>query len=161
MNRINLIILLDKLEDIIDKAPEIPLTGRVLLDSDDLLELIEKIRNAVPEEVKRAEIVSSEKDRVLSEGHRQADDIIAQAKKQAAQLLKESEIYRQAQEEAKKILTEAYQQAKAMQKGSDDYALSVLTGLEESLTKTLQVVGKGKAELNKEHKPEVAKANKN
>lgn len=43
MNRINLIILLDKLEDIIDNAPEIPLTGRVLLDSDELLELIEKI----------------------------------------------------------------------------------------------------------------------
>lgn len=149
MNRINLIILLDKLEDIIDKAPEIPLTGRVLLDSDDLLELIDKIRNAVPEEVKRAELVSSEKDRVLSEGHKQAEDIIAQAKKQASQMLKESEIYSQAQQEAKKILAEAYQQAKEMQLGSDEYALNVLNGLENSLAKTLQVVSKGKKELTK------------
>ena len=61
LNRINLIILLDKLEDLIEQAPEIPLTGRVLLDADEVLDLLERIRNAVPEEVKRAEIVSIEK----------------------------------------------------------------------------------------------------
>ena len=55
-----MIILLDKLEDLIDNAPEIH-NRAVLLDSDELLELIEKIRNAVPEEVKRAEIVSTER----------------------------------------------------------------------------------------------------
>lgn len=150
MNRINLIILLDKLEDIIDKAPEIPLTGRVLLDSDELLELIDKIRNAVPEEVRRAELVSTEKDRLISEGHQRAERLISQAREQAAGMLKESEIYKQAQLEAKKILNEAAENAKELKQGSEEYAHHVLSDLEEALSKTLKVVVKGKEELNKD-----------
>ncbi len=152
MNRINLIILLDKLEDIIDKAPEIPLTGRVLLDSDELLELVDKIRNAVPEEVKRAELVSTEKDRLITEGHQRAERLIAQAKEQAATMLKESEIYKQAQVEAKKILSEAVAKAKELKRGSEEYAHNVLYDLEQALNKTLTVVVKGKDELRKDGK---------
>jgi cell division septum initiation protein DivIVA len=147
-----LIILLDKLEDLIDNAPEIPLTGRVLLDSDELLELIEKIRNAVPEEVKRAEIVSTEKDRVISEGQQRAERIIAQAKEQAARMLKESEIYRQAQQEAKQILAEAHQRAQELIKGSEEYAHGVLSDLRQTLDKTLKVVIRGQEELKKENR---------
>lgn len=150
MNRINLIMLLDKLEEIIDKAPEIPLTGRILVDSDELLELIEKIRNAVPEEVKRAEIVSTEKDRLILEGQQRAERIIAQAKEQAARMLKESEIYRQAQQEAKQILAEAHQRAQELIKGSEEYAFGVLSQLEETLNKTLKVVSRGQEELKKD-----------
>jgi len=150
LNRINLIILLDKLEDIIDKAPEIPLTGRVLLDSDELLELIDKIRNSVPEEVKRAELVSTEKERLISEGHQRAERLISQAKEQAAGLLKESEIYKQAQHEAKKILNEAVEKARELKEGSEEYAHNVLSDLEEVLSKTLKVVVNGKEELNKD-----------
>ncbi len=156
LNRINLIILLDKLEEIIDKAPEIPLTGRVILDSDELLELVEKIRNAVPEEVKRAEIVSTEKDRVISEGQQRAERIVAQAKDQANRLLKESEIYRQAQQEAKQILAEAHKRAQELIKGSEDYAHKTLAELEDQLSKTLSVVTRGKTELEKEKQPATA-----
>ncbi|HHT37227.1 MAG: ATPase [Candidatus Wallacebacter cryptica] len=158
MNRINLIILLDKLEDIIDNAPEIPLTGRVLLDSDELLELIEKIRNAVPEEVKRAEMVSTEKDRVISEGQQRAERIIAQAKEQAARMLKESEIYRQAQQEAKQILAEAHQRAQELIKGSEEYAFNVLSELHETLDKTIKVVARGQEELQKDNRNTAAAA---
>jgi cell division septum initiation protein DivIVA len=158
LNRINLIILLDKLEDIIDNAPEIPLTGRVLLDSDELLELIEKIRNAVPEEVKRAEMVSTEKDRVISEGQQRAERIIAQAKEQAARMLKESEIYRQAQQEAKQILAEAHQRAQELIKGSEEYAFNVLSELHETLDKTIKVVARGQEELQKDNRNTAAAA---
>lgn len=150
MNRINLIILLDKLEDMIDQAPEIPLTGRILLDADVLLELIDKIRNSVPEEVKRAEMMSTEKERFLSEGQQRADQIVAQAKEQAARLLKESEIYQQAQKEAKLILTEANERAKQLELGSAEYAKSILNELENHLNKTLTSVNKGQEELSRQ-----------
>ena len=148
MNRINLIILLDKLEALIDKAPEIPLTGRVLLDSDEVLELLDKIRNAIPEEVKRAEMVSSEKDRVISEGQQKAEHMVAEAREYAASLIKKSEINRQAQQEAKKTLEKAHRNAMDMQQGATEYANKVLTDLESTLTKTLGVISKGKDELS-------------
>ena len=79
MNRISLVVLLEQLEELVEKAPEIPLTGRVLLDADELLDLIDQIRSSVPEEVRRAEAVSVEKDRVIAEGQQKAERIVAQA----------------------------------------------------------------------------------
>lgn len=150
MNRINLVMLLDKLEEIVSDATEIPLTGRVLLDSDELLDLIDKIRSSIPEEVKRAEMVSTEKDRVLSEGQQKAERMIAQAEEYAARLIQESEITRQAQEEADRILTDAREEAEEMQRGAKEYAMGVLDELDESLQKTLSVVAKGRDNLQDE-----------
>ncbi len=147
MNRINLVMLLDKLEEIVSEATEIPLTGRVLLDSDELLDLIDKIRNSIPEEVKRAEMVSTEKDRVISEGQQRAERMIAQAEEYAARLIQENEITRQAREEADRLLTDAREEAEEMQRGAKDYAMSILDELDQSLQKTLSVVAKGKDNL--------------
>ncbi len=150
MNRINLIILLDKLESMIDKAPEIPLTGRVLLDSDEVFELLDKIRNAIPEEVKRAELVSSEQDRMISEGQKKAEHMIVEAKEYATRLVRESEITRLAQQEAKKTLEDAAHKAEQMQIGATDYANRILTNLETDLQKTLGIIVKGKDKLGKD-----------
>lgn len=150
LNRINLIILLDKLEDLIEQAPEIPLTGRVLLDADEVLDLLERIRNAVPEEVKRAEIVSIEKERMLQDARQQAEKIISDAKKEAVKYIKDSEIYKQAQAEAKKILEEAHEKAEELKLHSNEYAKNVLSELEEQLQKTLTVVTNGKVLLSKD-----------
>ncbi|HHT74373.1 MAG TPA: ATPase [Firmicutes bacterium] len=147
MNRINLVVLLEQLEELVEKAPEIPLTGRVLLDADELLELIDQIRSSVPEEVRRAEAVSVEKDRVIAEGQQKAERIIAQAEEYAARLIRESEIHRQAEQEARRILDEASQRAQEITRGAEDYADQILSNLQSALEKTISVVSKGREEL--------------
>lgn len=147
MNRINLVILLDKLEEIIDNAPEIPLTGRAIVEPDEVLDLIDKIRNSIPEEVKRAEAVSTEKDRLISEGQQKAERMIAQAEEYANKLIRDSEIHRQAQQEAKRIIDDAQKRAAELEKGANEYAQQVLGNLQAALEKTLSVVAKGKEEL--------------
>ncbi|NLM40062.1 MAG: ATPase [Firmicutes bacterium] len=149
MNRINLVVLLEQLEELVEKAPELPLTGRVLIDADQLLDLIDQIRTSVPEEVRRAEAVSVEKDRVIAEGQQKAERIVAQAEEYAAKLIRESEIHRQAEQEARRIVEEASQRAKEITRGADEYADQVLRNLQEALEKTLSVVTKGREQLNK------------
>ncbi len=153
-SKMNLIMLLDRLEELIDKAPEIPLTGRVLLDSDDVLDLVDKIRGAFPEEVKRAEMVSTEKDRVISEGQHKAERMISQAEEYANKLIQESEITRQAQQEADRVLEEAQRRAAEMEEGAKAYANDVLTQLQDSLEKTLAQVTKGREALEPTADPE-------
>ncbi|KLU41035.1 MAG: hypothetical protein AA931_03530 [Peptococcaceae bacterium 1109] len=143
----NLVVLLEQLEELVEKAPEIPLTGRVLLDADELLELIDQIRSSVPEEVRRAEAVSVEKDRVIAEGQQKAERIIAQAEEYAARLIRESEIHRQAEQEARRILDEASQRAQEITRGAEDYADQILSNLQSALEKTISVVSKGREEL--------------
>src|SRR5690625_3807622 len=108
----NLVILLDRLDQLIDSAPEIPLTGKSLIDADEALELIDKIRNALPEEVKRAEWLAAEKDRVIQESQVEAERIVVEAEEYVAKLVSENEILKKAKAEAENILEEAREQAR-------------------------------------------------
>ncbi len=150
----NLVMLLDKMEELIDKAPEIPLTGRVLLDSDDVLDLVDKIRNSLPDEVRKAEMVSTEKDRVISEGQQKAERMISQAEEYANKLIQDHEITRQAQQEADRILDESRAKAEEMEEGARSYAQDILANLQNSLEKTLTQVNRGKEELENREQPD-------
>jgi cell division septum initiation protein DivIVA len=150
VNRVNLLVLIDQLEALVEKAPEVPLVGKVLVDADELFDLLDIIRTAIPEEVRKAEAVSSEKDKMIAEGQEQAERMIAKAEEYAAKLVHSSEIYRQAEAESKLILEEAKRHAAEIEQGSREYARQVLTNLSSALNQTLQVVEAGKKELEKD-----------
>ncbi len=147
MSRMDLVILLDRLDQLIESAPEIPLTGKSLINAEEVLDLLDKIRNSIPEQVKRAEWLSAERERLMQESEAEAERILAQAEEYVAKLVSESEIVRKAKEDAERILEAARAQAREIQMGADEYALSVLNSLEESLEQTLQIIRKGRAQL--------------
>ena len=107
MNRMNIIILLDRLDQMIESAPEIPLTGKCLIDAEEALDLLDRIRNAIPDEVKRAEWIAAEKERVIQESQAEAERMLAQAEEYVARMVNESEIVRQAHENRERLLAEA------------------------------------------------------
>lgn len=143
----DLVILLDRLDQLIESAPEIPLTGKSLINAEEALDLLDKIRNSIPEQVKRAEWLSSERDRVVQEGEAEAERILSQAEEYVTKLVSESEISQKAAKDAERILEAAHAQAHDIQAGADEYALSVLNSLENSLEQTLQVIRKGRGQL--------------
>lgn len=143
----NLVILLDRLDQLIDSAPEIPLTGKSLINAEEALDLIDKIRNTLPEEVKRAEWLTSEKDRMLKESQAEAERIVVQAEEYAAKLVSESEIVKRAHDEARKIVENAQKEARQMEQEASEYAEGVLANLEAALQRTLNVVQQGRNEL--------------
>lgn len=147
MNRMNLVILLDRLDQLIEGAPEIPLTGKSLIDAEEALDLIDKIKNALPEEVRRAEWLASERERVLQEGQAEAERILLEAEEYVQKMVAESEIVKKAREEAARILEEARKEAMELEKGARDYADQVMSNLEEALAQTLAVVKKGRERL--------------
>ncbi|HHT91097.1 MAG: hypothetical protein QM451_00435 [Bacillota bacterium] len=151
MNRVNLLVLIDQLEALVEKAPEVPLVGKVLVDADELFDLLDVIRSAIPEEVKRAEAVSSEMDKMIADGQQQAERMVAKAEEYATKLVRSSEIYRQAEAESKLLLEDTKRQAEEMERGAREYAKEVLSNLSDALAKTLQVVEAGKQELSGEN----------
>lgn len=149
MNRVNLLVLIDQLEALVEKAPEVPLVGKVLVDADELLDLLDIIRAAVPEEIKRAEAVSSERERMIAEGQEQVERMIAKAEEYAAKLVSNSEIYRQAEEESKLLLEETKRRAKEMQAGAEEYVLEKLAQLHEVLSRALAEIERGQEALQR------------
>ncbi|NLJ85573.1 MAG: ATPase [Firmicutes bacterium] len=148
MSRRNIVILLDRLQEVVESAPKIPLSGRSLVDEDEILDLVAKIRTALPEEMRRADALSSERDRILEDGQRRAERIIAQAEEQAARLLRESEIIQLAQREAERIVTEAREQAYQLGSDARAYAKQLLEMLQKSLSENLTVVESGLENLD-------------
>ena len=125
-----------------------------MIDEQEFLDIIDQLRVTVPEEIKQARRVSQEKDRVILHAETEADKIINTARERATMMLQETEIYRQAEEHARQIIADSQQEAEDVRQGADQYALDVLGGLENELTKLLASVRKGRATLDRGvHRP--------
>ena len=145
MARLSVMILLDRLEELI--TGRFRFAGRVWVDVDAATELVEKARATLPDEIREAEWLTSEKDRILYEAQEEAKRILRDAENYAAKLVQDSQIVRQAMHESEGILAEAKQEAFAIQDEAREYARNILIQLEESLEKTLRVVRKGQEDL--------------
>ena len=147
MPKLNLLMLLEHLEEL--AASNFHIAGKVLLDYEELTEIIEKIRIALPDEIREAEWISREKDRYLEQAQEEAKRILREAENYASRLVHEDQIINRAEEEANLILDDAQKQAVEIEAEARRYANQILEQLEESLDRTLKVVRKGRDELSK------------
>jgi hypothetical protein len=147
--------LVDRLEQTLAESRRVPLTANLIVDEDRVFNIIDQMRVSIPEEVKRANRVEAEKDRILAQAQEEAERIRELAKQEAAELVKRDTIMVAAQQRAETILERARREAEAMRHDSDAYVLDVLSKLEEDLLRSLSVVRNGMRKLQAEH-PAVA-----
>jgi cell division septum initiation protein DivIVA len=146
----HLLLLIDRLEEIITKSPKF--AGRSLISTDEILELVDKIRVTLPEEIQQAETLISQRDEYLKQVQTEAEKIKGDAELYVNKAVAEDIIVQKAQEDADRRMHEAEQAAAEIETESHQYAHRVLEQLEETLDKTLRVVRKGKEELLDTHK---------
>jgi hypothetical protein len=143
--------LIDQLEALLNEGSHPPLMGkRVLLDEQRAWEIIDQMRVAIPEEVKKAKRINQERDRIIAQANEEGARIVELAKDEAQQLAAETEIARQAQSRATTIVERAQREADALKADADDYTLQVLGKLEEDLAKALGIVRNGLIKLSSE-----------
>jgi cell division septum initiation protein DivIVA len=141
----NILVLLDHLEEL--AVSNFRIAGKVMIDLDEFEELLEKIRAALPEEIKEAEWVVQEKDRYLEQAQEEAKRILREAEAYADRLVHEDQIKIRAEEEAGRILSEARLEAEKIEGEAFQYANQILQQLEEHLDRTLRIVRKGREEI--------------
>jgi cell division septum initiation protein DivIVA len=112
------------------------------------LDLIDQLRVAVPEEVRAAKRINSEGERIIEKAQQEAERIIATAQEQAAFLIDERGLTLRAEEESQRIIGAAQSDGDEVRRGADEYAASVLIGLEGDVVRTLQSIKKGIALLD-------------
>jgi hypothetical protein len=137
--------ILNIMEETIDKASTVPLTGKIMLDKDELMDYIQEIRLVYPEELKEAKWVKQERARILSEAESRAETIQKNAAETQMQLINEHEIYRCAEEQANEMIEEVRQEAMETRQNADDYVLERLDKLEDCLNLLLQKLKDDKA----------------
>jgi len=149
--------LVERLEALVVNARKLPMTNNVVLDQAAVLDLIDQLRVAIPEEVRQARRINQESDRVLGHAREEAERIIGAGQEQAALLLQDSSVLREAEARADDIEARAQQRAEETMRGADRYATDVLLRLEGDLDRTLSIVKKS-LEVLEERKPATAEA---
>jgi cell division septum initiation protein DivIVA len=133
---------LDRMERTIESSRKMLFSSSRIVDGVELLELIDRIRIALPEEIRQAEALQSERSRIAAESGRVEAGPSGQA--QAS-----GEVTARAREEAEAILAQARREAFEIRAGADEYAESTLSSLQETLDRTSFVVRKGIDELKR------------
>lgn len=119
-----------------------------MVDQNAALGLIDELRVAVPEEIRAAKRINTEGERIIEKAQEEAERIVARAQEQSAFLIDERGLTQAAEGQSRQIIAESHRDADEIRRGADEYAVSVLVGLEGDVVKTLQSIKKGIALLD-------------
>ncbi len=142
--------LIDRLEALLNEGSHPPLTKKVMIEEQRAWEIIDQMRIAIPEEVKKAKRINQERDRIVAQANEEGARIIELAKEEADRLVGENEITKAAQMRANTIVERAQREAEALKLDADDYTLQVLGKLDDDLTKALGIVRNGLLKMDAE-----------
>ena len=135
--------LIDRLEELFNESKTIPLTRNVMVDEDRMLDIIDQMRIAIPEEVKKAQQLLGQRDRVLAQAQEEANRTLEIARQKADQLVAKDMITVEAQRRADQIISQARAEADNVRGGADDYVIDSLRQLEAELERNLNQVRNG------------------
>ena len=139
--------LVDRLEEVFNSGTAIPLSHKLMVDEDRVLEIIDQMRVSIPEEVKKSQQVLAQRDRILAQAQEEAARTVQIAKEKSDQMVGREAMVQQAQAKAEQILQAARADAEQIRAEADDYTLDVLTKLEAELVKSLTQARNGIARL--------------
>lgn len=96
--------LLENIEDILEKSKGVPFSNKVLVDKEEILEIISELRLKLPEELKQAKWIKEERQRILVEAQKEADDIVKEAENRIISMIDEHEITKKHMRKKQRLL---------------------------------------------------------
>ena len=139
--------LIDRLEELVDRGWRVPLGGKVAIEEESFLNIIDQMRITVPQEIKQAREVQQDRDKYIAQANEEARRILAQAREDAAKQLDEHELRKAARVHAEQVLEQANQDALRIRVGADDYAEGKLRDLGHQVILLQKIIQNGLTEL--------------
>ena len=128
----DVLVLIDKLDDLVHNAKPVPLTDQVRVDKEEIYDILDQMRATIPEEIKQARwIVKERQDRLISS----------------------EEVTKAAERAAEDIIDEAQAREREIRLGAEDYADEILNTLEVNLSKFIAAVQRGRDRLQGKDEP--------
>lgn len=147
---VDILHLIDRLEELLNQSRPLWFTHNVIVDEDRMLDLIDQMRVAIPDEIKKAQQVLAQKNRLLAQAQEEANRTVAIAREKSEQLLERDAIVQSAQARADEILQQARADVENTRHEADDYVVDTLRRLEMELDRYLTQVRNGIMSLQKD-----------
>jgi cell division septum initiation protein DivIVA len=151
----DVLVLIDKLDDVIHNGKPVPLTDQVRVEREEIYDILDQMRATVPEEIKQARWIVKERQEMLAEAKREAERVIREARDQQERLINQQEVVRLAERQAEDIIEEARAREREIRLGAEDYADDILNTLEVNLQKFTEAVRRGRERLAGREEAEV------
>lgn len=135
--------LIDRLEELFNESKNFPFTKNVMVDEDRMLDIIDQMRIAIPEEVKKAQQLLGQRDRVLAQAQEEANRTLELARQKADQLVGKDMLMQESHRRAEQILVQARTEADTIRADADDYVIDSLTQLQAELERISNQVNNG------------------
>ncbi|NLY77360.1 MAG: ATP synthase F0 subunit B [Tissierellia bacterium] len=139
--------LIDEIEDILESASTLPFSNKVVIDAEELFDIIKEIRIKLPDEIKQANWIKEERQRILAEAQKDADTILNEAESKLKELIDENEITKKAKEAADEIITKAQNNAKEIRLGALEYADNILFETQQNLKTLIETLNDNRQQL--------------
>ena len=77
---------LEKIESMVAGAKNVPFTGRIMINDNDLVHYVEELRRDLPKELEKAEVIMKQRDEIIADAQREAERIRKRAREYAPRL---------------------------------------------------------------------------
>eukprot|EP00826_Nyctotherus_ovalis_P035662 TRINITY_DN3079_c0_g3_i1.p1 TRINITY_DN3079_c0_g3~~TRINITY_DN3079_c0_g3_i1.p1 ORF type:complete len:155 (+),score=11.74 TRINITY_DN3079_c0_g3_i1:418-882(+) len=135
---INIYNLLDELDNLIDEAWSLPLTGgKTVLDADKVREIVDDIRNSIPQEIRQARAMVSDRKQILEDARKEGEGLINTARERAKEAVSRDEIVLRAKAQANDILMETQKKSQEISKAANKYIDDLMKKTDDQLTANL------------------------
>ncbi len=132
--------LLDELEEILDNSRAVPFSNKVSVDKEEIYDIISEIRMKLPNELKHSKWVVEERNKILIDAQKEADEIVKNAEDKVLRLVEDNEVTKKAYDQAAAIIDSAKKTAKEMRLGAIEYSEGMLSEAESKLKELKDVV---------------------
>jgi len=143
----NIMALLDYLQNEIENAKRMPLMNQYVFDRDKCLDLLQDIRNTLPEEIMEAEKINSERNHILYDAEKDAETIIEEAELQFKRMVEESDVTQAAYAKADQVIASAEKSSNEIQNSANAYVEDVLSDLESYIQRNLDIIRQNRDQM--------------
>jgi cell division septum initiation protein DivIVA len=142
--------LIDRLEEIVASSSKMLWSGKLMIEEDELLEVIDQLRMAMPQEIKQARRIVQDRQKIITDAQAEADKILSVAKERAEYLMNEQGLVNEAKARSEEILRQTREQSRQSMAEIDQYAAQVLTQLERVLEENLDQIKRARESVDRQ-----------
>ena len=135
--------ILDMMDDLLDNAASVPFSvKKSIVDGDQLRDYINEIRLNLPQEIRQAKLIVRDRQSIISDANKEADNIIRRAEERAKVIVSNDEITKAAKAKATEIVNQAQGKARDIKNAANKYIDDILVKTEECLQSNLSDIRK-------------------
>lgn len=129
------------LYDMVQDARAMPLAAdKCILERDRVLDMLDEVIAQLPGELKQSRTIVESRNELINQARREAETILRQAQEQAKQMVTKESIYLEAKEKSEEMIAQTQNRVAQLRKAGNDYMDDALRQTEETIAKALNDV---------------------